>query len=103
MNKTVYLGLIILEISKTVIYEFWYDYVKPRNREKAKLCYMDTDCFIIFQIKEDIYTDIAIDVDIRFDISKHRIERPLPRGKKLLDAKIKINLKLKLDYCVNEI
>ena len=43
MNKSVYLGLSILEKSKVVIYEFWYDYLKPKYRQKVKLCYMDTD------------------------------------------------------------
>ena len=42
MNKPAHSGLSILEMSKTVMYEFWYDYVKPKYREKAKLCYMDT-------------------------------------------------------------
>ena len=40
MNKPVYLGLSILELSKILMYEFWYDYVKPRHGKKAKLCYM---------------------------------------------------------------
>ena len=44
MNKCVYLGLSILQLSKILMYEFWYDYVKPKYGEKAKLCYMDTDC-----------------------------------------------------------
>ena len=43
MNKLVYLGLSILELSKTLMYEIWYDYVKPKYGEKVKLCYMDTD------------------------------------------------------------
>ena len=43
MNKPVYLGLSILEISKTLMYEFWYDYMKPKHNENVKLCYMDTD------------------------------------------------------------
>ena len=43
MNKPVYLGLSVLELSKILIHEFWYDYVKPKYDEKAKLCYMDTD------------------------------------------------------------
>ena len=49
------------------MYEFWYDYVKPKYGKKAKLCYMDTDSFIV-QIKTaDIYKDIAEDVGTRFD------------------------------------
>ena len=47
MNKPVYLGLQILELSKTVMYELWYDYVKIKYEENAKLCYLDTDGFIV--------------------------------------------------------
>ena len=47
MNKLVYLRLSVLELSKTLMYELWYDYVKPKYDEKAKLCYMDTDSFIV--------------------------------------------------------
>ena len=63
MNKTVYLGLSILEISKTLMYEFWYDYIKPKYQDNAKLCYMDTDSFIIYIKTEDAYEDIANDVE----------------------------------------
>ena len=45
MNKLMYLGFSILEVSKILMYEFWYDYMKPKYGEKAKLCYTDTDCF----------------------------------------------------------
>ena len=48
MNKPVYLGLSVLELSKILMYEFWYDYVKPSYDEKTKLCYMDTDSFIVY-------------------------------------------------------
>ena len=52
-NKPVYLGLSVLEISKTFMYEFWYDYIKPKYQNNAKLCYMDTDSFIIHIKTED--------------------------------------------------
>ena len=48
MNKPVHLGLSMPELSKILMYEFWCDYVKPRYGEKAKLCYIDTDSFIIY-------------------------------------------------------
>ena len=48
INKSVFLGVSILEISKIVMYEFWCDYLKPKYGEKAKLCYMDTDSFIVY-------------------------------------------------------
>ena len=47
MNKPVYLGLSVLDLNKTVIYEFWYNYVKPELGENPKLCLMDTDSFIV--------------------------------------------------------
>ena len=60
MNKPAYLGLSILDLSKTAMYEFWYDYVKPKYCEDAKMCYMDTESFIVYI---DIYKDIAEDVE----------------------------------------
>ena len=62
-NKPVYLGLSILEISKTLMYEFWYDYIKTKYQQNAKLCYMDTDSFIIHIKTEDVYEEIASDVE----------------------------------------
>ena len=53
MNKPVYLGLSILDLSKTVLYEVWYDYRKPKYGENAKLSYMDTNSFIIVHVKTD--------------------------------------------------
>ena len=53
MNKPVYLGLSILEISKTLMYEVWYDYIKPKYQHNAELCYMDTDSFFIYIKTED--------------------------------------------------
>ena len=83
MNKPVYLGMSILDISKTLMYKFWYDYFKPKYGDKAKLCYMDTDSFIIHIITEDFYKDIADDVEIWFDTSNYdeNDKRHLPIGK----------------------
>ena len=96
MNKPVYLGLSILQISKIVLYEFWYDHVKPKYGGKAKLGYMDTGNqyggkaklgymdtgnLIVYIKIEDIYSDIAKDVETRYDTSNYKLDRPLPKGK----------------------
>ena len=81
MNKRIYLGLSILEISKTLMYEFWYDYMKPKYGNKVKLCYMDTDSFIMNIKTNDFYEDNASDVENRFDTSNYEVNRPLPTGK----------------------
>ena len=71
MNKPIYLGQAILDISKTLMYEFWYDYNKPKYGDKARLCYMDTDSFIMHIKTKDFYKDIAGDVDKWFDTSNY--------------------------------
>ena len=81
MNKPIYLGLRILEISKIIMYEFWYDYVKNKYGNKARLCYTDTDSFIINIKTNDFYKDIIQDVNERFDTSNYTFNRPLPKGK----------------------
>ena len=68
MNQPVYIGLSILELSKVLMYEFWYDYVKPKYSEKAKLCCMDTDSFIVYIKTDDIYKGIAEDVETRMKL-----------------------------------
>ena len=77
MNKPVYLGLSILEISKTLMYEFRYDYIKLKYQKNVKLCYMHTDSFIINVITEDFYKDIVDDVEKRFGTSNYEVHRPL--------------------------
>ena len=69
MAKPLYLGMSILDISKTLVYEFWYDYINPEYEAKAKLCYTDTDSFIINIKTEDFFEDISNDVERCFDTS----------------------------------
>ena len=81
MNKPVHLGFLILDLTKTVIYVFWYDYVKPKFGEKTKLCYLDTDSLIVRVKIDDIYKNILKDVERRFDSLNYELNRPLPKGK----------------------
>ena len=81
MNKPIYLSLSILEISKILMYEFWYDYMKPKYNNNVKLCYMDTDSFIMDIKTNDFYEDIANDVECKLDTSNYEVNRPLPMGK----------------------
>ena len=89
MTKSAYLGLSKLEISKTLMYEFWYDYIKPKYQNNAKLCYMDSDSFIIHIKPEDFYEGIANDVKKWCDTSNYSADdkSPLPHGmnKKVID------------------
>ena len=80
MNKPIYLGLSILDISKITMYEFWYDYVKIKYQDKARLCYMDTDSFVVNIKTKDFYKDISQDVNKRFDTSNCTFDRLLPTG-----------------------
>ena len=82
INKLIYLSMSILDISKTLICEFWYDYIKPKYQDRAKLCYVDTDSFFIHIITEDSYKDIANVVEKWFGTSNYdEDKRPLPIGK----------------------
>ena len=82
MNKPIYLGLSILDINKTQMYEFWYEYIKPKHACNVNLCYMDTDGFNFHVKTENFYEDISDDVEERFDTSNYKVKRPLPAGKK---------------------
>ena len=81
MNKSIYLGLSILQISKIIIYEFWYDYMKKNYGDMVMLCYTDTKSLVVTIKKKDFYKDIAQDVQERFDTSNYSVDRPLPKGK----------------------
>ena len=82
INKPIYLGQTILDISKTHMYEFWYDYIKPKYKDKARLCYMDTDSFVNNTKTEDFYKDTADEVEKWFDTSNYgkNDKRPLAIG-----------------------
>ena len=71
MNKPVYLGMSVLDNSKTLMYEFWYDYIKPKYGDRAKICYIDTESFVIYIKTEDFYKDIVNDVEKQFDTSNY--------------------------------
>ena len=81
MKKLIYLGLSISEISKIIMYEFWYDYMKKKYGDRVKLCNMDTDSLIMNIKTKEFYKDIAQDVEERFDTSNFDVDRPLPKGK----------------------
>ena len=83
MNKPLYLGASVLDISKTLMCTFWYDYFKPKYGDRVILCYTDTDSFIIYIKTEDFFQDISNDVEKWFDTSNFdkNDRRSLPVGK----------------------
>ena len=81
MNKSIYFGLSTLELSKILMRKFWYDSPKPKYGGKVKLCYMDTDSFIVYIKADDIYKDIAEDVETRSDTSNCELDRPFSKEK----------------------
>ena len=70
MIKPIYLGMSMLDISKIIMYQFWYDYIKPKHGERAQLCYTDTDSFVILIQTDDFFEDISNDVERWFDTWK---------------------------------
>ena len=82
MKKPVYLAQAILDISKTLVYKFWYEYIKPKYADNVKLCYMDTDSFVMHVNTNDFYHDISNDVNLLFDTSNYstKLLRPFPIG-----------------------
>ena len=80
MNKPIYLGQAILDLSKIIMYEFHYDYMKPKYGDHLKLCYMETDSLIYRIQTEDFYADIADGIEPWFDMSEYNENRPLPIG-----------------------
>ena len=82
ISKPVFLGLSILVLGNSLMYEFWYDYIKPKYAYHAKLFYMDTNSFIAPVKTDDIYRDIAEDVKKRFEFSNYEIDRLSSKAKK---------------------
>ena len=82
MNKPVYLGMCILDLSKVIMFDFHYKYIKPKYENKAKLLFTDTDSFLYEIQTEDFYKDIAGDVRDRFDTSEYKEDHPsgIPTG-----------------------
>ena len=81
MNKPIYLGLAILSLSKILMDDYWYYEIKPKYKDRIRLCYMDTDSFIMHIKTEDFYKDIADDVEKKYDTSNYTAERALLVGK----------------------
>ena len=86
MNKPLYLGMFILDVRKTLMYEFWYDYIKPWYGDRPKLYYTDTDSLGIYFFTEDLFEDIAGDIERRSDTSNSdendKISLPIGENKK---------------------
>ena len=104
MNKPLYLGMSILDIGKTLMDEFWYDYVEPKYNDKAKLCYMDTDSFVINIFVEGFFEDISNDVERWFDTSNYdkNDKKPLQKGvnKKVIGIfKDELGGKIMKEFC----
>ena len=98
MNKPIYIGQAVLDISKTLMYKFFYDYLKPKYGDKVKLCYMDTESFIFYVQTNDFYKDISNDVIEWFDTSDYnKDDDRLPTGvNKKVIGKFKDELKGKV-------
>ena len=104
VKKPIYLGMSILDNSKTLIYEFWCDYVKPKYKDKAKLCYMDTDSFVIHIFTEDFFEDINNDIERWFDTSNYdkNDKKPFQIGmnKKVIEVfKDELGGKIMKEFC----
>ena len=104
MDKPIAVGQAILDISKTLMHEFWYDYLKPMYQDNVKLCYMDTASFILQVQTESFYKDIGYDVDEWFDTSNYdkNDNRPLKVGvNKRVIGKFKDELggKIMTEFC----
>ena len=93
-NKPIYLGQAVLDLSKTLMFEFWYDYLKPMYGDKIRLCYTDTDSFIMHIKTDEFYKDIINDVKWLATSNYDKNDnRPLEIGKK---KRYLVNLRMSL-------
>ena len=104
MNKAVYLGMSILDTSKTLMYEFWYDYIKSKYKNKPKLCYMDTDSFGNNIFTKDSFEDINNDVERCFNTSNYdkndKRQLPMDMNKKVIGLfKDELGGKVMKEFC----
>ena len=104
MSKPIYLGISILDISKTLMYEFCYDHIKPKYGDRAKLCYTDTDSFAIHIITEDFFEDISNDAEAWYDASNYDEydKEPLPIGKNkkaIRSFKVELGGRIMKEFC----
>ena len=83
IHKLVYLGSSILDLSETIMYEFWQDYLYPKYGENTKLCCVDTDSFIVHVKTENVYKDIAEYTETIFGTSNFELDKPLPKENKI--------------------
>ena len=87
MIKPLYLGMSILNISKILMYKFWYEYIRPKYGDRAKLCYTDTDSFITYIKTENFFEDITSDVEKWYDTSNYdkndKKSLPIDKNKKV--------------------
>ena len=94
MDKSIYLGQAILDLSKIIMYKFHYDYMKPKYGENLQLCYMDTNSLIYDIETNDFHEDIAGDVEARFNMSGYSQNCPFPIG---VNKKVTVLIKDELD------
>ena len=108
LNKPIYLGQAILDLSKILMYDFCYHYIKPKFGDKARLCYMNTDSFAMYIKTEDFYKDISDDVDRWFDTSSfnRNDDRPVETRKNkryLVNSRISLVLKSLQNFVLLEL